>query len=66
MAVDELYANMGALTSALLAVKPDAVKGSLPKYVKKVDLASSMGRGVPVEPSSLMAAMDAAKAASGP
>lgn len=58
-----LYANMGALAAALLAAKPEAIRGGLPKYVRSVALASSMGRGVPVEVSSLVAAMDAAAAA---
>lgn len=58
----QLYANMGALTAALLAAKPEAIKGGLPKYVKSVHVCSSMGRGVPVEVSSLLAAVDAAAA----
>jgi large subunit ribosomal protein L1 len=58
-----LYANMGALTAALLAAKPDAIKGGLPKYVRSVHVCSTMGRSVAVEVSSLAAAVDAAAAA---
>jgi ribosomal protein L1 len=58
-----LYANMGALTAALLRAKPDAIKGGLPKLVSKVTVCSTMGPGVEVEASSLLAAMDAAAAA---
>lgn len=58
-----LYDNMGALTAALLAAKPEAIKGGLPKYVRSVHLCSTMGRSVPVEIGSLMAAVDAAAAA---
>ncbi len=60
---EKLYANMGALTSALMAAKPEVIKGGLPKYVAKVVVCSTMGRGVEVEPSSLLAAMDAARMA---
>lgn len=60
--VKHLYANIGALTAALLAVKPEAIKGGLAKYVQNVHVCSSMGKAVPVEVSSLVAAMDAAAA----
>lgn len=60
--VKQLYANIGALTAALLAVKPEVIKGGLPKYVKSVHVCSSMGKAVPVEVSSLLAAMDTAAA----
>lgn len=59
----QLYANAGALTAALLRAKPEVIKGGLPKYVSKVSVCSTMGRGVEVEASSLVAAMDAAAAA---
>lgn len=58
--VQKLYANIGALTAALLAVKPEVIKGGLPKYVRNVYVCSSMGRSVPVEVSSLLAAIDTA------
>ncbi|KAF6251078.1 ribosomal protein L1-like protein [Scenedesmus sp. NREL 46B-D3] len=58
----QLQANIGALTAALLAAKPEAIKGGLPKYVKSVHVCSSMGAAVPVEVSSLLAAMEAAAA----
>jgi large subunit ribosomal protein L1 len=58
-----LYANMGALTAALLTVKPEAIKGGLARYVRSVSLSSTMGPGIAVEPSSLLAAVDAAVAA---
>ncbi|GBF94568.1 50S ribosomal protein L1 [Raphidocelis subcapitata] len=61
MAPSQLYANMGALTAALLRAKPDVIKGGLPKYVAKVTVASTMGRGFEVEASSLLAAVDAAQ-----
>ncbi|KAI8470599.1 MAG: ribosomal protein L1 [Monoraphidium minutum] len=56
----QLYANMGALTAALLRAKPDVIKGGLPKYVSKVSVCSTMGRGAEVEAGSLLGAMDAA------
>lgn len=56
----QLQANIGALTAALLAAKPEAIKGGLPKYVKSVHVCSSMGAAVPVEVSSLLAAMEVA------
>ena len=59
----QVYANVGALTAALLRAKPDVIKGGLPKYVSRVHVCSSMGRGLEVEASSLLAAMDAAAAA---
>eukprot|EP00878_Enallax_costatus_P030578 GHUV01033313.1.p2 GENE.GHUV01033313.1~~GHUV01033313.1.p2 ORF type:complete len:123 (-),score=35.46 GHUV01033313.1:455-823(-) len=59
---EKLHANIGALTAALLAVKPEVIKGGLPKYVKSVHVCSSMGKAVPVEVSSLLAAMDVAAA----
>jgi large subunit ribosomal protein L1 len=58
----QLQANMGALTAALLAAKPEVIKGGLPKYVKSVHVCSTMGAAVPVEVSSLLAAMEAAAA----
>ncbi|KAF8072668.1 rplA [Scenedesmus sp. PABB004] len=58
-----LYANMGALAAALLAAKPEAIRGGLPRYVRGVSLASTQGRGVAVEVSSLAAAIDAAATA---
>ena len=63
MAAEQLYENVGALAAALMRAKPEAVKGGLPKYVAKVTVASTMGRGHAVEVSSLLAAMDAAAAA---
>jgi hypothetical protein len=63
MAPEQLYANVGALTAALLRAKPEAVRGGLPKYVAKVSVCSSMGRGLEVEAGSLPAAVDAAAAA---
>jgi ribosomal protein L1 len=56
----QLYANMGALTTALLKAKPDAIKGGLAQYVSKVAICSTMGKGFEVEASSLLAAVDAA------
>jgi large subunit ribosomal protein L1 len=61
----QLQANLGALTAALLRAKPAAIKGGLAKYVAKVTVCSTMGPGVEVEPSSLMAALDAAAKAEG-
>lgn len=61
----QLHANMGALAAALLRAKPDIIKGGLPKYVAKVTVCSTMGRGFEVEPSSLQGAIDAAAAAMG-
>eukprot|EP00882_Tetradesmus_deserticola_P027275 GHRQ01030161.1.p1 GENE.GHRQ01030161.1~~GHRQ01030161.1.p1 ORF type:complete len:256 (+),score=125.25 GHRQ01030161.1:310-1077(+) len=58
----QLQANIGAFTAALLAAKPEAVKGGLAKYVKSVHVCSTMGAAVPVEVSSLLAAMEAAAA----
>lgn len=65
MEPSQLYANMGALTAALLRAKPDVIKGGLPKYVAKVSICSTMGPGFEVEASSLLGAMDAAAAAMG-
>ena len=43
-------------------LKNKVIKGGLPKYVHSVRVASSMGRGsFPVEVSSLLAAIDAAR-----
>lgn len=58
-----LYLNMGALTAALMAVKPEAVKGGLQKFVRSAYVASSMGLSVPVDVGSLTAAMGEAAAA---
>jgi large subunit ribosomal protein L1 len=58
-----LHANIGALVAALLAAKPEAIKGGLTKFLRSVHVASTMGRAVPVDVGSLGAAMDAAAAA---
>jgi len=58
----QLYQNTGALIAALMRAKPDIIKGGLPKYVAKVSVCSTMGAGVEVEGSSLLAAMDEAAA----
>eukprot|EP00775_Hariotina_reticulata_P010547 gene10547-10707_t len=56
----QLHANIGALTAALLAAKPEMVRGGLPKFVRSVSVCSTMGRSVPVEVSSLLKAMQVA------
>ncbi len=48
---------------ALLAAKPEAVKGGLPKFVRTAHLASTMGLSVPVDVVSLGDAISAAAAA---
>jgi len=62
MTPTQLYQNTGALIAALMRAKPDIIKGGLPKYVAKVSVCSTMGAGVEVEGSSLLAAMDEAAA----
>lgn len=59
----ELLLNLGALTGALLAVKPEAIKGGLVKFVRTAYLASTMGPSVPVDVASLADAVSAAAAA---
>lgn len=57
--MDHLYANTGALAQSLLESKPKVIKSlGLVGYVQRVHLASTMGKSVPVLPSSLVAAMD--------
>jgi large subunit ribosomal protein L1 len=64
MADAELAANAGALAAAVLAAKPEAVKGGLTRLLAKVDLATTFGRGsVGVDVSSVLEAADAAAAA---
>lgn len=48
---------------ALLAAKPEAIKGGLVKYVRTAYLASTMGQAVPVDVQSLADAVSAAAAA---
>lgn len=48
---------------ALLAVKPEAIKGGLVKYVRTAYLASAQGCSVPVDVASLADAVSAAAAA---
>jgi ribosomal protein L1 len=48
---------------ALLAVKPEAIKGGLVKFVRTAYLASTMGPSVPVDVASLVDAVSAAAAA---
>jgi large subunit ribosomal protein L1 len=57
----QLHANIGALTAALLAAKPEVIRGGLPKFVRSVSVCSTMGRSVPVEVSSLLKAMQVAE-----
>lgn len=47
----------------MLAAKPEAVKGGLPKFVRTAYLASTMGLSVPVDVVSLGDAVSAAAAA---
>jgi large subunit ribosomal protein L1 len=53
---EQLHANAGALIDAIMRAKPAAAKGS---YLKKITLSSTMGPGIPVDPSSLVAAQAA-------
>lgn len=48
---------------ALLAAKPEAIKGGLVKFVRSVYLASTMGPSVPVDVGSLADTVSAAAAA---
>jgi large subunit ribosomal protein L1 len=62
--VDALYANAGALALALLEAKPKVLRGAgLAGYVLRVHLAPTMGASVEVAPSSLVAALEARRAA---
>lgn len=63
---DMLYANTGAVAQAVFSAKPAVLRMPFAKFVSKVHLCSTMGAGVPVLPSSLVAAMEAAQAALGP
>ena len=59
---DQLFANIGALTSSLLAARPKGVKGSgSGGYMLKASLSSTMGRGVPVSVASLVQAAQGGK-----
>ena len=51
--VDQLHQNISALIEALNKAKPAAAKG---QYLKKVSVSSTMGAGVRVDQSSLVAA----------
>ncbi len=50
--VESLEANLRALVEALNKAKPSGAKG---QYLKKISVASTMGPGVRVDPSSLLA-----------
>lgn len=50
---DALIQNIKAFTDAVAKAKPSGAKGT---YVKKVAISSTMGPGVKIEPSSVMAA----------
>ncbi|KAK9829322.1 hypothetical protein WJX72_005189 [[Myrmecia] bisecta] len=59
---DKLYANLGALVSAVLNARPKGLKGSgLSGYISKASLSSTMGRGVPVTLASITTAVQAYK-----
>ena len=45
---EQLVANARTILEALLKVKPAAAKGN---YLRSVTLASSMGPGIPIDPS---------------
>ncbi|BDA45828.1 50S ribosomal protein L1 [Coccomyxa sp. Obi] len=58
---DHLYANLGALTAAVLAARPKGLKGGgMTGYILKATLSSTMGRAVPITLSSLQQAVAAA------
>jgi len=58
-----LAANAGALAAAVMAAKPEAVRGGLARLLAKVTLATTFGKGsVGVEVASVLAAADAATA----
>jgi len=59
----DLLLNMGALTAALMAIKPEVIKGGLVKFVRSVHLASTMGPSVQVDVGSLSDAMQEAATA---
>ncbi|KAK9903976.1 hypothetical protein WJX75_001683 [Coccomyxa subellipsoidea] len=57
---DHLYANLGALTAAILAARPKGIKGGgMTGYILKATLSSTMGRAVPVTLPSLQQAITA-------
>ena len=61
---EQLAANIGALTSAILAVRPKGVKGSgASGYLLSATLSSTMGPGVPITLASLVQAAQDAKRA---
>lgn len=53
--VEDLAANYSALLNEILRVKPASAKG---KYVKSITLTSTMGPGVPVDPSIVRGILD--------
>lgn len=53
---EALRANMAAFTAAILAARPKGLKGTgLGGYILTATLSSTMGPGVPVDLSSLLA-----------
>ena len=63
---DQVYANIGALASALLSARPKGVKGSgSGGYLLKASLSSTMGPGVPVSVASLVQAAQVSKHGAG-
>ncbi len=63
---DQVYANIGALASALLSARPKGVKGSgSGGYLIKASLSSTMGPGVPVSVASLVQAAQVSKHGAG-
>ncbi|KAL4532308.1 hypothetical protein Ndes2437B_g02717 [Nannochloris sp. 'desiccata'] len=63
---EQVYANIGALASALLSARPKGVKGSgSGGYLLKASLSSTMGAGVPVSVASLVQAAQVSKHGAG-
>lgn len=63
---DAVYANIGALASALLSARPKGVKGSgAGGYMLKASLSSTMGPGIRVSLASLVQAAQVAKHGAG-
>ena len=63
---DQVFANIGALASALLSARPKGLKGSgQGGYLLKASLSSTMGPGIPVSVASLVQAAQVAKHGAG-
>jgi hypothetical protein len=56
----QVYMNMGALLKALMVAKPEAIKGGLGRYIRRVVVCTTRGGAREVDLASIPAAIEAA------